>query len=285
MGELFEREALTSLAAIPVRVDSEVVALLIVASHEKATIPDNIRGAIETIATHIGAIVSRVRLGETIKAQGELLQEANAALRVLLKQREWDRKELEDSLMNNVKHLVLPYVEKLKEADWLLTRGSFWKSSNLTWWKSLPPLCTRSQPRCSGSTPTEIRVADLIRQDKSSKEIADLLGISEWAVVFHRRGIRKKLGWPEETQPADLFGHPAVVVVVYLQLTCRPFIFFYGSPGGIFTLRAKTLANRSSCPALDLAGPSINWVCIIRQQPAHRGRIINHVGRSGKMVQ
>ena len=48
-----------------------------------------------------------------LKSRG--LEEANAALKVLLKHREEDRKELESRLVANVKQLVLPHVEKLKK--------------------------------------------------------------------------------------------------------------------------------------------------------------------------
>ena len=194
MEGLFEWEDLMTLALIPVRVGTEVVALLSVASHVQPEIPDYIRGELETIATHIGAIVSRVRLGETVKAQGELLQEANTALRVLLKQREADRKELEESLLNNVKHLVLPYVEKLKKSGLTVDQGRFLEVLESHLLDITSPFVQKLSAPMLGLTPAEIRVADLIRQGKSSKEIADLLGISEWAVVFHRRGIRKKLG-------------------------------------------------------------------------------------------
>ncbi len=43
-------------------------------------------------------------------------------------------------------------------------------------------------------TPAEIRVAGLIIEGKSSKQIARLLGISENTVIFHRQNIRRKLG-------------------------------------------------------------------------------------------
>ena len=46
-------------------------------------------------------------------------------------------------------------------------------------------------------TPTEIRVADLIRQGKQSKSIADSLNISVSTVEKHRNKIRKKLNIPK----------------------------------------------------------------------------------------
>lgn len=43
-------------------------------------------------------------------------------------------------------------------------------------------------------TPSEIRVANLIRQGKSTKEIAQLLDSTDRAIKYHCRGIRVKLG-------------------------------------------------------------------------------------------
>jgi hypothetical protein len=53
---------------------------------------------------------------ESLTEQKQSLEEANIALKVLLKQREEDKLDLEKKVLNNVKDLVLPYVEKLKNA-------------------------------------------------------------------------------------------------------------------------------------------------------------------------
>jgi DNA-binding CsgD family transcriptional regulator len=45
-----------------------------------------------------------------------------------------------------------------------------------------------------GLSPTEIRIAEMIRAGKINKEIADLLSISEGTVRTHREHIREKLG-------------------------------------------------------------------------------------------
>lgn len=43
-------------------------------------------------------------------------------------------------------------------------------------------------------TPTEIRVAALVRDGKTTKEIAEILGSSEKSISVHRNHIRGKLG-------------------------------------------------------------------------------------------
>ena len=47
-------------------------------------------------------------------------------------------------------------------------------------------------------TPTEIRVANLINQGRTTKEIALLLNTTERAIKHHRHGIREKLGLTNE---------------------------------------------------------------------------------------
>ena len=43
-------------------------------------------------------------------------------------------------------------------------------------------------------SPAQIQVADLIKESKTTKEIADLLGLSENTIEDHRKAIRRKLG-------------------------------------------------------------------------------------------
>ena len=60
-------------------------------------------------------ITDRKVAEKALEFERQALQEANTALKVLLKHREADRKELEEKLLANVRQLVMPYVDKLKK--------------------------------------------------------------------------------------------------------------------------------------------------------------------------
>ena len=43
-------------------------------------------------------------------------------------------------------------------------------------------------------THTEVKVAEMIKEGRTNKEIADIMGLSKRTIDTHRENIRKKLG-------------------------------------------------------------------------------------------
>jgi PAS domain S-box-containing protein len=122
------------------------------------------------------------------------LEEVNAALRVLLKQRDEDKKEFEEKIIANVKKLVFPYIEKLNISR-LNNRQAVYLDiikSNLE--DVIAPFLHRLSSKYSDLTPKEIQIAGLVKDGKTTKEIAELLNSSTGAIDFHRNNLRKKLG-------------------------------------------------------------------------------------------
>jgi PAS domain S-box-containing protein len=122
------------------------------------------------------------------------LEEVNTALKVLLKRREDDKNELEEKVFYNVRDLVLPYLTELEQSRLTERQSSILNilKSNLS--EIVSPFSRRLAASHLNLTPKELKVANLLKQDKTTKEISELLCISESSVVFHRHNIRRKLG-------------------------------------------------------------------------------------------
>ena len=131
---------------------------------------------------------------EELQEQKQGLEEANIALKVLLKHRENDKLELEKNVLTNVKALVLPYVEKLKEVPLKPRNRTLVEIIENHLKDIISPLLQKFSNAKIILTPQEIKVVALIKDGKSSKEIADILTISETTVNFHRKNLRKKFG-------------------------------------------------------------------------------------------
>ncbi len=122
------------------------------------------------------------------------LQEVNAALKVLLKHREEDKAEIEERVLSNIRELVIPYVEKLKNGAMDSKQKSYVNivESNLN--DIISPFSRRLSITHLKLTPAEIQISNLVKQGKTTKEIADLLNLSDRTIETHRKNIRRKIG-------------------------------------------------------------------------------------------
>jgi DNA-binding CsgD family transcriptional regulator len=129
-----------------------------------------------------------------LMAQTKSLEEANTALKVLLRHREADKSELEEKVLSNVKALVFPYVEALKSTRLDAKQKAIVELIETHLENIVSPFLTTLNATYSGLTPREIQVANLVKEGKTTKEIAALTNVSSRAVEFHRYNIRIKLG-------------------------------------------------------------------------------------------
>lgn len=139
-------------------------------------------------------ITARKQFEEEARKKSKDLEDVNAALRVLLKQREKDREELEELVLQNVRELILPYVDKLKRCKLEPNQKSYLRVLETNLRNIISPFARKMTSIDIYFTPTELRVAHLIREGKTAKEIAQLLGVSESAINLHRQKLRNKLG-------------------------------------------------------------------------------------------
>lgn len=122
------------------------------------------------------------------------LEDANNTLRVILKSRMDDQKNLEARLQQNISELVMPYIMKLENYN-LDERGKSYLNilkSNIK--DILSPFLNTIYSGYKDLTPAEIQIAVMVRKGIKSKNISELLGVSVGTVDTHRNNIRKKLG-------------------------------------------------------------------------------------------
>jgi PAS domain S-box-containing protein len=122
------------------------------------------------------------------------LEETNTALKVLLQRRDDDRRELEEKVLLNIKEIVIPYLEKLRTSGLDGKQRAYVGilESNLN--DIVSSFSFRLSSAYLNLTPAEIKIANLVKQGKTNKEIADLLNCSSRTAAFHRERIREKLG-------------------------------------------------------------------------------------------
>jgi len=138
-------------------------------------------------------IRERKQAEQELELKTNNLEDANTALTVLLKKRDQDKLELEENVLSNMKQLIEPYLEKLRSTRLDERQQAFVSiiESNL---EAITSPFSRNLASCYlNLTPTEIQVADLVKQGRSSKEIADLMNLSWKTIKTHRRNIRTKL--------------------------------------------------------------------------------------------
>ncbi len=122
------------------------------------------------------------------------LEETNAALNVLLKQRKEDRLQLEEKVIANVREFVLPFLERLKQTGLTHTQSTFLGIVETNLKDITAPFSPKLSPRYMTLTPNEIHVVNLVKQGKQTREIADLLDRTYGTVGSRRCLIRKKIG-------------------------------------------------------------------------------------------
>lgn len=137
-------------------------------------------------------ITKRKMIQDDLEKKSRSLEETNAALRVLLKQREEDKTDLEEKVLHNIKELVLPYIDKLRAGQ--QNRDTVIidiVESNLN--EILSPFIKSMASKYANFTPKEIQIADLMKKGKSTKEISTILNLSPRTIDIHRYNIRRKL--------------------------------------------------------------------------------------------
>ena len=120
------------------------------------------------------------------------LVEMNTALNVLLQKREEDKRQVEELIVTNIKSLVYPYVKKMRNDIPNAKQNLLLDIIETHLNELLSPLLKYLQQ--FNLTPKEVQVAAMVKDGKTTKEIAEVLGVATSSIDAHRNSIRKKLG-------------------------------------------------------------------------------------------
>jgi PAS domain S-box-containing protein len=129
-----------------------------------------------------------------VQKYGEELKGANDALRVLIGGIDQQKKSVVKAIQDSFSLSVKPLLEQLKTEDLPnrvadlidLLAGSLENIAD--------PFATKNIANGYLLTLREMRICELISSGLTSKEIANIMGVSPQTIFFHRSNIRKKLG-------------------------------------------------------------------------------------------
>ena len=135
-----------------------------------------------------------LRCQSELKKQQEHLHQTNSALQFMSEQAAQREKDAEANVAANILGLVEPHLNKLKTTKIDEVQANYIKIIESTLEELTSSFVRTSILMDLKLSPAQLQVANLIKQGKSSKQIAELLGLSVQTVDKHRSHIRKKLG-------------------------------------------------------------------------------------------
>jgi PAS domain S-box-containing protein len=133
-------------------------------------------------------------LQEKLSSTSRKLEDTETALRVLLEHREKDVSLTKDKLADKIKTLVLPYLESIKQTKLQQDQLEYIDLIEENFKNFYDPNYAKLAAPEYKLSPTELKVAQLVRDGKTNKEIAKMLHLSKSTILTHRHHIRVKLG-------------------------------------------------------------------------------------------
>ena len=130
---------------------------------------------------------------QQLRQQTVVLEDKNRVLHELLQQIEREKQKVKEDVMLNVEEVLLPILNKLKRKDGQLNYDYLTILENNL--RQLSSSFGRNLINQNfGLSRRELEIAMMIREGRSTKEIAQALNISERTTENHRNSIRRKMG-------------------------------------------------------------------------------------------
>ncbi|MEW6670110.1 MAG: PAS domain S-box protein [Thermodesulfobacteriota bacterium] len=129
-----------------------------------------------------------------LEIKSQHLEEVNTALKVLLKKRERDKEKTEENIAANISGLIIPSLQLLENSSLSRSQKQLVGIIKTNLAELTKSFSLRLTSRYFALTPTEIQVANLIKQGHKTKEIAAILNSSYKTIETHREKVRRKFG-------------------------------------------------------------------------------------------
>lgn len=129
-----------------------------------------------------------------LRNKAERLEETNVVLNLLLEKRDTDRNEFENAMVQNVKELVLPYLQKLKGNGLDAKQKTYVHILERNLDDIMSPFLHGMSLGSLKFTPAELQIINLLKEGLSTKQMAGFFDLSPRTVESYRDNIREKLG-------------------------------------------------------------------------------------------
>lgn len=124
--------------------------------------------------------------------QSKKTEKSNAAFKALANNQDEKKEKLKDNIMASITELVKPYIQKLKETNLSQTQKTYVENAESALDRLTSPFAKALSSKFYNLTPTELKIAAMVKDGQSSADIGRAFSISENAVSFHRKSIRRK---------------------------------------------------------------------------------------------
>jgi DNA-binding CsgD family transcriptional regulator len=161
---------------------------------------------INTVSDHIAKAIQRINIQRQLLIERQALQDANVALHDSLVQSKQEKKKIGSSIHAKIDKIITPIFYAL-EADMDERQLKYLSLLKENLQDIVSPFVEGNQDVITKLSPVELLICDMIKRGLSSKEIANLRGISPATVSRHRENIRHKLG----------LAHRKINLVTYLN--------------------------------------------------------------------
>ena len=151
------------------------------------------RCLIDAVAERVGKIAERIQAQRELKTDRAALQKANIALREVLTQIDCEKKQVSESVAENVDKVLMPLLRQL-DSELPAQQRKYVALLKKHLAHLTSPLVGRLSRAFAALTPAEVEVCEMIRDGWSTKEIAQFRHVAHKTVGKQREQIRAKLG-------------------------------------------------------------------------------------------